>query len=264
MNSLVCPTDFSVTANNAVHYASQLAEFLNTKIILVNVLHVPAVDVYSPANVMSEMMDAQRQGSKVQLEALIEELQDKYECSYEYRIEFGFAAEVICEIANENRARLISMGTNGSSMAINRFLGSVSYETVKRSEVPVLVVPADCEFKRWDKIVVANDQKESLKDEMAELGELSKYFESAMDIVTVEKDDDTPYEIEVKNIKGKTKVVEIESTKVAPSICRYVDENDIKLLALKRHQRSFLENLFHKSTIKQVLGKSNIPALVFN
>ena len=264
MNLIICPTDFSVAANNAVSYASKLAEVIKAKIVLLNVLHVPAVDVYSPANVMNDMMEAQRKGAEVHLNSLIEELSEGHQCDYEYRIEFGFASELICQLAKELNARLVCMGTNGSSMAINRFLGSVSYETVKRSEVPVLVVPANAAFKAWDKIVVTNDKKDSLLDEMIELGELGSYFDSSMDIITVEKDDDTPYEMEVKNIKGKTRIIEIESDNIARSICRYVDENDIKILALKRHQRGFLENLFHKSTIKQVLGDSNIPALVFN
>lgn len=264
MNVIICPTDFSSTANNAIHYASHFAEFLNARIILLHIMHVPAVDVYSPANVMNDMMDAQRKASEKRLDNLCQELTSEYECSFEYQCDFGFAAELICDWAEREKAGMVCMGTTGSSNIINRFLGSVSYETVKRSKVPVLVVPAECSFKPVDSIVVANDNVESLENELDELKELSHFFKPRIDIVTVEREEEPSYEPEVKWEEDDMRIVEISSHLISEAICRYVDENDIRLLALKRHQRNFIENLFHKSTIKQVLGDSHIPTLVFN
>ncbi len=264
MDLIICPTDFSKTANNAVHYASHFAEYLNAKILVIHVMHVPAVDVYSPANVMNDMMEVQSEGANRKLKELCQELSSKYECIYEYKSAFGFAAEVICELAEKEESRMICMGTTGGSNMINRFLGSVSYETVKRSKVPVLVVPSECKFKPIDRIVVGNDNKESLEQELDELRSLCHFFTPKIDIVTIEKEDEPSYDPELKWEEGDMRIIEIESHLIGDAICRYVDENKIDLLALKRHQRNFIENLFHKSTIKQVLGDSHIPSLIFN
>lgn len=263
-STIVCPTDFSETAENAIEYASAFARYLDARIVLVHVMHIPAVDVFSPSNMMKDMMDDLQKDTDRKLDSLCAELNSKHGLSFEYRSKFGFAAEVICELAEEQEARIVCMGTMGKSNVLDRFLGSISYETVKKSKIPVLVVPRACKFQEITRIAVGNDNKESLENDVEELFELFKSFNPQIEIINVDTSAGSDYKWELKWEEKNIKIIEIEAQFADKAISRYVDENQTRLLALKRHHRSFIENLFHKSTIKRVLGESHIPALVFN
>ena len=264
MKPIVCPIDFSNTSDNALNYAAQFAVRVDSYVILAHVLHVPAVDVYSPANVLSSMMDTQRETTEKRLANLCEELQSEHKCKFNYRVEFGFAADVIAEIAEKEGAMMICMGTNGRSAVISRFLGSVSYETSKRSHCPVLVIPEKAEYRRIKKITVAYDHKDKIQEELSELHALFGHYAYDTDVITVSANGSGSYKCSIKNEEGGFRTLEIEDSSAASGICHYLKNSVTGLLVLKRHQRNFIENLLHKSTIKQVIGDSNTPMLILN
>ena len=263
MKAIICPTDFSGTAGNAALYAAELASELGLDLVLFHALHVPAVDVYSPANVLNQMMDVQRKAANTKLEAVKEELEG-YSCEISLRVDFGFAPELISEAAEELSASLICMGNNGESGALNRFLGGVSYETVKRSTVPVLLIPGEVRFQGWKKVVVANDRTEDMSTEMSDLFHLSEHFHPQMDVITVQEGSPTEVTYETVHKEGGICTVNVQAPEVVQGICTYLEKESASVLAVKRHHRNFLENLLHKSTIKALLGSTHIPVLVFN
>lgn len=264
MRTVVCPTDFSDNAFNALDFSAQLCKELNAKLLLVHVLHVPAVDVYSPANILTEMMDTQRKVSDSKLETLAETLVEKYDVPTAVRSEFGFAAELIVNVAEGVDASLICLGTRGTHSSIERFLGSVSYDVAKTSNRPVMVIPEEAEFSGMKKWVVANDKTEPIDHELEDIQTLFEAYDPQMDIITVHTEGKDEFKVEVEQDNGSLRIVNIYAGNVSEGICRYVDESAANCLGLKRHQRNFIHNLLHRSTIKDVLGKSHIPVLVSN
>ncbi len=244
-------------------YSIAYAKEVKAEVVLVHVLHVPAVDMYSPANVMSDMMDAQRKNSERRLENLCEEWSKDYECEIRFIVEFGFAADVIVEIAEKESASLICMGTNGKSLMISRLLGSVSYETCKRSHCPVLVIPQNVSFKNVNKVVLANDKSEHINTELKELFELFGHHIYRTDLITVCKGNED-YECRIVSEEGGIRSIEIEDQNPAVGIGHFLKANTVDLLVLKRQQRNFIEKVLHKSTIKQLLGESKTPMLILN
>lgn len=53
----------------------------------------------------------------------------------------GFAADAILEKANESKCDVIVMGTHGKGVVANTFLGSVAKRVLRRSRIPVFVIP---------------------------------------------------------------------------------------------------------------------------
>ncbi|MBT8327272.1 MAG: universal stress protein, partial [Bacteroidia bacterium] len=72
------------------------------------------------------------------------------------------------------------------------------------------------------------------------------------------------YEEEIICNEGGVRQVCVWSDQIQNGIEQFTERNNIELLAIKRHHRTFFEELFHKSTTKEVLNKTKIPVLIFN
>lgn len=264
MKPILCPIDFSDVSNNALRYASKLAQDMNCPILVVHVLHVPAVDMYSPANVLTSMMDAQKESALFRIEAILKEFSAEFSCSYSKQVEFGFAADVIAEIARKNELRMICMGTHGENKGLNRFLGSVSYETVKRADCAVMVVPDALEYQPIKVVVLGHESGLDLDYEISEIHHCLDPLHLDLSVLTIVPDPHSDYEFKLVNDKGGTKEIQIQHHSIEDAIYRYVIATEAEMLVLKRQHRGFIENLLHKSTIKQVMGNANIPVLIIN
>lgn len=264
MQTIICPTDFSNTALNATRYAAALADVLGAKLHLVHVMHVPVVDVNSSANVLTTLMDTQKVSSDHKLEAECERLSEHSTCKIEFTSKFGLAADVIINESKKLKAFLIIMGTNGASNVFDQLLGTVSFGVAKRSEVPVMVVPPACQFTNLKKIAFADDHKESLDEQRKFLYHLTSGLKSKIDLISVDVNKEGVYEEEVICNEGGIRQVCVWSKDIEDGLAQFTEKNGIELLAIKRHHRTFFEELFHKSTTKEVLNKTKIPVLIFN
>jgi nucleotide-binding universal stress UspA family protein len=73
---------------------------------------------------------------------LIENIVDERQLSeVDERVEFGVPAEQLAEIADQEEAELIVVGSRGPGSFKAAFLGRVSHELLGLARCPVLVVP---------------------------------------------------------------------------------------------------------------------------
>ncbi|MBT8326850.1 MAG: universal stress protein, partial [Bacteroidia bacterium] len=186
MRTIICPTDFSNTAINATKYAAAIAEKIDAKLHLIHVMHVPVVDVNSSANVLTTLMDTQKEASDLKLKVEIERLSKNTNCEIEFASQFGLAVDVIISESKKLKANLLVMGTNGASNVFDQLLGTVSFGVAKRSEVPVIVVPPASQFTGLKRIAFADDHKESLNEQREFLYHLTSGLESKIDLISVD------------------------------------------------------------------------------
>jgi nucleotide-binding universal stress UspA family protein len=131
------PTDFSTCADNARILAVQLARALGAELIL---LHV-AVEVpqFGPMRVreLQQLIEEQQQWAKQTLEERVAECRDQG-VSALARVASGPPHEKIVEIATQEGAAFIVMGTHGRG-AVERFLlGSVADRVVRTAPCAVV------------------------------------------------------------------------------------------------------------------------------
>lgn len=264
MRTIICPTDFSNTAINATKYAAALADMLGAKLHLIHVMHVPVVDVNSSANVLTTLMDTQKEASNNKLEAECERLSEHSTCKIEFSSKFGLAVDVIISESKKVNALLVIMGTNGASNVFDQLLGTVSYGVAKRSEAPVIVIPPVSQFSGLKRIAFADDHKESLNEQRKFLYDLTNGLKSKIDLISVDVKNEGKYEEEVICDEGGVRQVCVWSDEIEHGLAQFTEKNKIELLAIKRHHRTFFDELFHKSTTKEVLNKTKIPVLIFN
>jgi nucleotide-binding universal stress UspA family protein len=136
-------TDGSPCAEQAQKEAFELAERLDTPLLVVSVVHaaLPAVGYsgYGYSNIVAELTEAEHRRVTELLASVAETAEaEGVHCST-VALD-GFAVEEICEKAREYDAQLIVVGSHGWGHARRFLSGSVSTGLVHSAPCPVLVV----------------------------------------------------------------------------------------------------------------------------
>lgn len=266
--NILFPSDFSYNANSALMYAAEVCKFTKGTLTLVHAVHVPMVDS-GAVPVVEEMMDGLKQNAEKNMKGLVELLKREQGIQANVRIEFGFAADVIIDAARQTATDLIVMGTKGASNLVDRVFGSITAEVMRRTDVPLLIVPQHALFKGLEKIAVSTGLK---KEDIAlakRVREFCDAFDPEVILIHVEQEgeDEAAVESFVKMIEQEfpeAGFAGFQSDSVAEGLDEFVDLENMQLLAIRREKRNFLENLFHKSVTRELAYHGKVPTLVFH
>ena len=148
MKNIIVPTDFSVNADNALAYATDIAMRTGAKIILLHVYHFPAIDVSMPSSMLVEMQTSHEAQVQKKLKEYKKIVSSAYpDISFDSFAVLGFLLETISELSNSLKPDLIVMGTQGASGLQKILIGSNTAKVMEKADCPVLVVPSKAAFK---------------------------------------------------------------------------------------------------------------------
>ena len=183
---IVCPTDFSECSLNAIEYASKLGEKYQADLYLV---HVPDKEDYQKLSSNDFHSGDQYSFIKKKLNSLVstinEESISKGLKSCQVEIKEGKIVTSILEYAENLKADLIVMGTEGVNDFKTNFIGTRSSNLVEKSEIDVMLIPRKVYFKIPRKFVYATDYVEEDKIAIQKVVELAGFFDSEIDLVHV-------------------------------------------------------------------------------
>jgi nucleotide-binding universal stress UspA family protein len=145
--TIVCGVDGSADSEAALRVAARLADRLGDRLVLANVVEY-VNSSYATARAIGPGLVAQPAladvlGEQVRAgERLLEEMADRANVeTADRRVVAGFAAERLADLADEEDAELIVVGSRGRGAFKAAFLGSVSTSLIGVARCPVLVVP---------------------------------------------------------------------------------------------------------------------------
>ena len=261
---ILVPTDLSEHSRKALGIAIDICNRLEGELHIISAFHVPK----NAASFIS--LDEKIKGdTEAELEKLKESI--RYELNPGLNVNIAAykakAAHLIKDYSIGNKIDLVVMGTQGMSNLKNILVGSVTKNTVKESEIPVLAIPPNAETT-----VLGNRFLLALDNSVIERGEtlnvLRKLYEAYQARLYVyhmsKKEELIPIDPYVSNFLPDMieDVIVEEGRKATDSIKAYVDSHDIDLLAMIRRSHTFLEKLFVKGFTEEELFKSNVPLLV--
>lgn len=137
--SILVPTDFSPAAALALEYAIALADKLDARVHLLNVLglsalQLPDVGAALPAAIIDHLVES----NQTALARLVAEHED-CRCLGEVMFRTGDPRDVIETVARELRVDLIVMGSHGRHRCDPSILGSVAESVLRAAPCPVLI-----------------------------------------------------------------------------------------------------------------------------
>lgn len=137
---VVCPTDFSPTADAAARYAASLARAYAGELVLLHVMpqvHYPLRGL-GMAEAFPHLQQELHTRAKERLAEATKALGDGITIRSELRD--GEAYEQILACARESQADVVVMGTHGHTGLRHALLGSTAERVVRLAECPVLTV----------------------------------------------------------------------------------------------------------------------------
>jgi nucleotide-binding universal stress UspA family protein len=142
--SIVVGVDGSENSEAALVVAEGLANRLGARLVLANVVeyaHSPSAAV-GPMGPGIGVPFGDPLGEQVQAaEALLEEIVEEAGVEAETRVVAGLAGERLADLADDENAAMVVVGSRGRGAFKAAFLGSVSTSLIGVARRPVLVVP---------------------------------------------------------------------------------------------------------------------------
>ena len=137
---IVCPTDFSAAAGNAVEYAAEMARAFGAELLLLHV--IPAMNYplrsFGMAWPLPHLHEELRGHAVAELEKVMKGIGPGVSVRTELRDGDAHAQVLAC--AKANNADLIVMGTQGHTGLKHALLGSTAERVVRHSRKPVLTI----------------------------------------------------------------------------------------------------------------------------
>ncbi|MGE0759440.1 MAG: universal stress protein [Pirellulaceae bacterium] len=128
---ILCPTDFSETAQQAFQYADQLAAQLQAELLVLHAFDKPAALTAAGQSIPADP----------HLRDRLDAITSAHGTTQVQRLlHVGAPGEVICWLANHQHCDLIVLGTHGRTGLRHLVLGSVAEYVVRHARCPVLTL----------------------------------------------------------------------------------------------------------------------------
>ena len=275
MKKILVPTDFSPASKAGFESALLLSSITGAEIFTVNIYQ--RVENNFTADVkllMHEEIEKKRNDRLDRFTAIeagaVTSGKTKKPTIHK-SVRCGDIVNEIVKAAQEHDVDLILIGTKAKHNLWEYLFGSVSTNLIKKSTKPVLIVPEGLPFNRPKNIAFANDFQTDelsfkyLNDFAAIFG--AKVQQVHVNIMPSDFSDLKEDVVETANAgpkKGRRNYTTvIRDTSVTKGLDYFVKTHDIDLLALYLPQRTFAEELLHRSVSKQLALSSQIPMLIF-
>jgi nucleotide-binding universal stress UspA family protein len=262
MKKILVPTDFSENAYQALRYAIRLANHTGAALTLYHVFR----------SGLSERMDGYvRQSAEEQIDELIQRVQSSLEgaASVNGVVIQGETVDAILDRTARQSYDLVIMGTEGENGIKGFLVGSVTLEVIRRTQKPVLALPANAKLTLPQRLIFAlDDQGISTTRVLQPLREIAAVFDAEVKVFHQSKELKAvvPDLLVDEALDGLRHSFHQEASEeeVWERILQYTLDQKADLLCLIRRERGFLERLFHHSVTREELSSSPVPLLILH
>lgn len=273
IKTILVPTDFSIPADYAIHYAIGLAEKMNSSIILYHSF-IPFESGFYPRS-QSTKENLETEKNLINRLDKIKNglLETNKQLSVSIHVDRGPESIRLVEFCKKKKIDLIIMGTTGASGLKEVIIGSFTADTMVKAPCPVLAIPNGCKFKIPKKITFASDYNQNDTKAIDFLLKWNEYFNAEMHILHIDNEDHSIESNDTTFINYKQKIKDqfkdfplsfehIKGDSVSNTLIETAlnDETDILVILPIKH-RNCWDNLFHKSITKKTAFHIPIPLL---
>ena len=274
LKNILVPTDFSVTARNAFHYAEKLAQATGTEITVahVNEFFIPISDIaVAPLSRNEEPQMDEAMENFIHEEDISKGVLTKKDIKI--RILKGNPMHRIVDLSKENGTGWIVMGTTGLQDFISKIIGSTSFYVVNQAQCPVFLISRDVKWRPIKRIMFASNVLSSNPEMLKHITDFAEIFNAAVHFVHVDDGANSSVQVtdaiweELLTREAPTISFQIHSIgkeDTVESLNKYAVEHKIDLVAFISSHRSFWQHLIHKSVTERFALTSTCPMLVMH
>lgn len=276
MKKILVPTDFSENAVHALKVAAQLAKKYNAKLYLLHMLGISQAiigrdETNEGAEAIYYMNLVKKRFDELKNEDYLQGIETQ-ELVQNYKV-----FNEINNVAHEHGIDLIVMGSHGTGMINDFFVGSNTEKVVRSSDFPVLVIKTERPDFKMEKVVFACDFEMENIHAYRRAMHLFKKFESEVHLLYVNLPNQnflSSFEMEEKVVAFLKEADEgdLANLKKVSYHCDYTIENGIynfsaqagaDLLAIPTHGRKGLSHFFMGSIGEDLANHAGLPVMTF-
>ena len=140
---VICCTDFSENSEPARRLATEYAKIFRAELIIVHVIDAGSFPAYVDwvGDEIDQILDRSAKTAEPKLAALADECRQTVK-DVKTQCVIGSPAEKIVNLANDEAADLIVIGTHGRSSVKHLVMGSIARSVLRTAHRPVLIVEA--------------------------------------------------------------------------------------------------------------------------
>ena len=265
ISKIICPTDFSETANNALEYAVKIAKITGAELLLRNVQSISVFEIFPPK------IWAEREIKIIsdKLEKMCIEVNKMFEISCKYDIELTHPTLENAITKNVSSTDIIIMGTNGVDSWFQLFGGTNTFHVTQKAICPVMVIPENVSYKNIEKIVFAWDGTRESMLSLMRMEYLVKVFNPKIAVLHITKKYHESFEKKFTDMEKEwlLKFPEItfetvSDNNISSTIKEYMHVTESDLLLMISHEHGIIYNVFQQSVTRELTEDAELPLLI--
>lgn len=272
MKKILVPTDFSDQAFNALKAAAGIARKSNAEIVLLHIIDLPqeTMDMIQPGYDLPEIMFfKQHAETRLTQIALSPELSG---LTVSQILKLGRTFNEVTIVAKDNNIDLIVMGSHGASGFKELFIGSNTEKVIRTSEVPVLAIKGDQSDVKFDKVVVANDFTEDIKESFEQIIQFLKSNGGKPHFLMVNTPNNfKPTHVAEEIVRGFLSQFELEEYEfsiyndldIEKGILNFAERVNADLIAMGTHGRKGFARFLNGSISEDLMNHSPRSIITF-
>ncbi|WP_020597739.1 universal stress protein [Spirosoma panaciterrae] len=274
METILVPIDFSKNSENALHFASNLAEKRQARLIVFHSYHTHHTSAYVSANSFDRELRTLKEHTDQKLKDLYAHVGGSTLATTEFVSSDTEFHEEMLRLVTERGIDLIVMGTQGSGSRLEgNLFGTNTSWVVEKVKCPVIAIPENQPLEAVKEIVYASDYVPGDIDNLQQLMPIAQAFNASVTVIHITKDESADavktlarFEQQVKTEIGTPGIRFrlIKGASIEKTLDQYIAENKVDLLVMSAHQRSLPEKLFGKSMTKIMTLYSHISLMIFH
>ncbi|WP_297765534.1 universal stress protein [uncultured Muriicola sp.] len=277
MKTLLYATDFSDNSIAALKFAEMLRHPFNAKLYMLHVFDMKPTFMSTVSISYSRLEEAALKEATYKLTQFCTKHLGKDPEALGISLvvsEHGISSIGILENAEKINADLVIIGTKGSTLLKDLFIGSTASTLINNSYVPLIMVPKMKQVKQLTKIVYATAYEEADILAIRRLVALAEPFKAMIKLVHISTKSEYAGEDQMawfqEMLRSKVSYPNIEfelrfAEDINTSLQTYIEEEEPMLLAmLEREGHGIMKSIWHKDIVKQMKSVIKIPLLSFH
>lgn len=267
MTKILVATDFSESCTHALEYTKKIFVDKQVEIHLIHVYDMPLIftgagGIEPNAFILPKIeKDKEEELAKVFNTIPVSQRGDavlKYN---------ALTATEIYDYSVKMDADIIIMGMRQKYSLIDRLIGTISSNVIKKSAIPVLVIPNQCSIKSISTVLFPtlqhiskeiNEEQKSIIEFLQTLLEPSK---GNIHFLRITEEETIDIHHHINNYPDIEFIVS-HSESLEKGINDVTFKLNPDILAIEKRNHSFWENLYRSDIIRKVLYKTRLPLLI--
>lgn len=279
MKTLLCLTDFSACAGNAIRYAHELSQRMNSVMTLFHSLNVPVhpglITSGGEAEEASNDMALQERLAHEKLQVDLDQLENLewgLPVRYSDKVKEGSLQETISKVVKEEKADLAVIGYEGENSLRKILRKSTAAKVIQNAFCPVLIFPNQTVFRPLRTIVFATDLRGETASGMDMVLKTAQVFEAKIlflhvqtadtegaNPVTEERLNQIYQELPYKNVSFHIQ----KCQQVEEGISKFVRQKKADMLVMGFHPKTAWRHLIRGEPSAEMKPFPPLPVLIF-